>query len=463
MTHSIRFKFILFILAILLVLILLLNLYPVTSSRETMIQEKRSSLTSQASAVSSALARLDPLAPEDVSRIIGALDLDNFDRITVIGTDVGTIYDDGEGSFDPEDLRTALRGEIAFQSALTGTDFISSIAVPIVSQDGLRGAVALYENDLDLARLLLTVRERIAVLSLMIGALVLLLAITFSWVVLRRLNDLTQSMGVVAGGNYSYRHTVTGSDEISELGREFNALTEKLETNEAQRRRFVSDASHELKTPLASIRLLSDSILQTENMDPDTVREFVSDIRTESDRLQRTTEKLLVLSRMDDDIKVVPEPVDLKQVTLDTLSALAPLARDRRVSLGSQLDDGCVVMASREDMERIIFNLAENAIKYNVPNGSVTVRLSQDDNSVHLSVEDTGIGIPEEDRLNIFTRFYRVDKARSRQSGGSGLGLSIVHDAVTAYGGSIRVGNNRPQGSVFIVSFPRPTSEETGI
>ena len=463
MTHSIRFKFILFILAILLVLILLLNLYPVTSSRETMIQEKRSSLTSQASAVSSALARLEPLAPEDVSRIIGALDLDNFDRITVIGTDVGTIYDDGEGSFDPEDLRTALRGEIAFQSALTGTDFISSIAVPIVSPDGLRGAAALYENDLDLARLLLTVRERIALLSLMIGALVLLLAITFSWVVLRRLNDLTQSMGIVAGGNYSYRHTVTGSDEISELGREFNALTEKLETNEAQRRRFVSDASHELKTPLASIRLLSDSILQTENMDPGTVREFVSDIRTESDRLQRTTEKLLVLSRMDDDIKVVPEPVDLKQVTLDTLSALAPLARDRRVSLGSQLDDGCVVMASREDMERIIFNLAENAIKYNVPNGSVTVRLSQDDNSVHLSVEDTGIGIPEEDRLNIFTRFYRVDKARSRQSGGSGLGLSIVHDAVTAYGGSIRVGNNRPQGSVFIVSFPRPTSEETGI
>ena len=463
MTHSIRFKFILFILAILLVLILLLNLYPVTSSRETMIQEKRSSLTSQASAVSSALAGLDLLAPEDVSRIIGALDLDNFDRITVIGTGVGTIYDDGDGSFDPEDLRTALRGEIAFQSALTGTDFISSIAVPIVSPDGLRGAAALYENDLDLARLLLTVRERIAVLSLMIGALVLLLAITFSWAVLRRLNDLTRSMGVVAGGDYSYRHIITGSDEISELGREFNALTEQLETNEVQRRRFVSDASHELKTPLASIRLLSDSILQTEDMDPETVREFVSDIRTESDRLQRTTEKLLVLSRMDDDIKVVPEPVDLKQVTLDTLSSLAPLARDRRVSLGSQLDDGCVVMASREDMERIIFNLAENAIKYNVPNGSVTVRLSQDDNSVHLSVEDTGIGIPEEDRLNIFTRFYRVDKARSRQSGGSGLGLSIVHDAVTAYGGSIRVGNNRPQGSVFIVSFPRPTSEETGI
>ena len=462
-THSIRFKFILFILAILLVLILLLNLYPVESSRTTMLQEKRSSLTSQASAVSSALAGFAPLEKEQVSRIIHALDLNNFDRVTVLDAEGRRVYDNGQGTFPPEDLQTALRGEAVFQSTLTGMDFISSIAVPVSAPDGLHGAVALYENDQDLARLLRAVRERMAVLSLIIGCLVLLLALTFSWLVLRRLNDLAHSMSIVAGGDYSYRHEVTGNDEISELAREFNVLTEKLEANEAQRRRFVSDASHELKTPLASIRLLSDSILQTEDMAPETVREFVSDIRTESDRLQRTTEKLLVLSRMDDDIQAVPEPVDLKQIALDTLSALAPLARDRRVSLDSRLDDGCVVMASHEDMERIVFNLVENAVKYNVPNGTVTVRLSQDESSVHLSVEDTGIGIPEEDRLNIFTRFYRVDKARSRQSGGSGLGLSIVHDAVAAYGGSIRVGNNRPQGSVFIVSFPRPTSEETCI
>jgi signal transduction histidine kinase len=98
-----------------------------------------------------------------------------------------------------------------------------------------------------------------------------------------------------------------------------------------------------------------------------------------------------------------------------------------------------------------------------VPGGIVEILLSQDEKTVRLTVSDTGIGIPEEDRLNIFTRFYRVDKARSRQSGGSGLGLSIVHDAVLQCGGSIDVGSNKPQGSVFVVSFPRPTSEETGI
>ena len=242
-----------------------------------------------------------------------------------------------------------------------------------------------------------------------------------------------------------------------------NALTERLETNEAQRRRFVSDASHELKTPLASIRLLSDSIMNTEQMDEGTMREFVSDICTEAARLQRTTEKLLDLSRLDDGVRVVPEPVDLKQITLDVIQSLVPLARERRVSLHAELEEGCVVMASTDDMSHVIFNLTENAVKYNIPDGSVLIRLTQDESNVMLSVADTGIGIPEEDRHNIFIRFYRVDKARSRASGGSGLGLSIVHDAVLAHGGTISVGNNKPQGSVFILSFPRPSSEETGI
>lgn len=225
----------------------------------------------------------------------------------------------------------------------------------------------------------------------------------------------------------------------------------------------MSDASHELKTPLASIRLLSDSIVQTENMDAATVREFVADIGNEAQRLQRITEKLLDLSRLDDDVQIVPEPVDVKQITVDALVMLRPLAEERKVRIRCELDDGCVVMATGDDMFHIVFNLMENAVKYNVDGGSVNVSLKGDESTVRLTVADTGIGIPEEDRLNIFSRFYRVDKARSREAGGSGLGLSIVHDAVQAHGGSIAVGQNKPQGSKFIVSFPRPSSEETGI
>ena len=194
-----------------------------------------------------------------------------------------------------------------------------------------------------------------------------------------------------------------------------------------------------------------------------TVREFVTDIGQEAERLQRTTEKLLDLSRMDDDVQIQPEPVDVKQVSVDALVLLRPLADERKVRMRSELEDGCVVMATVDDMFHIIFNLIENAIKYNVEGGSVTLRVKSDDSTVSIAVEDTGIGIPEEDRFNIFSRFYRVDKARSREAGGSGLGLSIVHDAVQLYGGTITVGANKPQGSIFIVSFPRPTPEETGI
>ena len=270
-------------------------------------------------------------------------------------------------------------------------------------------------------------------------------------------------MRIVAAGDYSHRLHTTGRDELSDLGREFNQLTERLDSTERQRRRFVSDASHELKTPLASIRLLSDSIVQNENMDAATMREFVTDIGNEAERLQRTTEKLLDLSRLDDDIQVMPEPVDMKQVAVDAMVLLRPLADERQVRIRCDLADGCVVMATVDDMFHIIFNLIENAIKYNVTGGSVFLILEGDEEEIRFTVEDTGIGIPEEDRYNIFTRFYRVDKARSREAGGSGLGLSIVHDAVKAHGGSIMVGENKPQGSRFTVSFPRPTAEETGI
>lgn len=462
-THSIRFKFIVFVLAILAVLLLLLNTYPIISSRDTVFQEKQSSLSSQVTVVSSALNSLDRISQDGVNDVLRFLDLSGFDRIVVVDERGSVIFDDGQDAPDLQDLEIALKGKSVFRSVFADAAFESSISVPIGNRGALIGAVSLYEVDTERADIILSIQHRIVLLSVIIGLAALLMAAIFSWIVLRRFYSLARSMHTVAGGDYAYRHEITGNDEISELEREFNALTERLEENEEQRRRFVSDASHELKTPLASIRLLSDSILNTEQMDSGTMREFVSDIRTASDRLQRTTEKLLDLSRLDDGVRIIPEPVDLKQITLDALPGLQVLARDRGIVLNTELDDGCVIMANADDMSRVVFNLAENAIKYNVPDGRVDIRLTQDEETVRLTVSDSGIGIPEEDRLNIFTRFYRVDKARSRASGGSGLGLSIVHDAVLAHGGSIDVGQNKPQGSVFIVSFPRPTPEETGI
>lgn len=465
--RSIRFQILAFILALLVILLLLLNTYPLISSRDAVFEEKRSSLAGQAAVISSSLAGLDSLSGDSISEVLRVLDIRGFSRITVVDEAGVTLYNTPSGETgaitDVEDLLTALTGKTVFRSRFADSAFSSSYAVPMSYQGELSGAVYLLEHDTERAEIILSIQSRIRALSVVIGAAALVLAGFFSFVLMQRLRELVRSMHVVAGGDYSYRHAVTGQDEITELGNEFNQLTERLQTTEAQRRRFVSDASHELKTPLASIRLLADSIVQNENMDTDTVREFVTDIGNEAQRLQRTTEKLLDLSRLDDDVQIVPEPVDMKQVTIDALVMLRPLAAERRVRIKCELEDGCVVMATGDDMFHIIFNLMENAVKYNVEDGSVLVTLKGTESSVRLTVADTGIGIPEEDRLNIFSRFYRVDKARSREAGGSGLGLSIVHDAVQAHGGSIAVGQNKPQGSKFIVTFPRPTSEETGI
>ena len=462
--HSIRSQFISFITALLLVLLLLLNTYPLTSSRDAVFEEKRSSMTGQAATVSSTLSSLERLSPENIAEVLRYLDVSAYSRVVVTDPEGRVLYDTAGAAGEPtelEDLLTSLEGKTVFRSSFSEDAFNSSVAMPLSANGALTGAVYLSEHDAERAEIILGFQHRIRAASLGIGALALVLAFLFVFFLLQRIQALVRSMHVVADGDYSYRHKNRGRDEITELGEEFNQLTERLQTTEEQRRRFVSDASHELKTPLASIRLLADSIVHNDNIDAGTMREFVTDIGNEAVRLQRTTEKLLDLSRLDDKVSAPAEPVDLKKVVLDSLTPLRPLAQEKGVALETELEDGCVVLATEDDLFHIVFNLVENAIKNNVPQGSVEIRLQGDEQNVSLTVSDTGIGIPEEDRQNIFSRFYRVDKARSREAGGSGLGLSIVHDAVLAHGGSITVGQNHPQGSVFCVTFPRPTTEET--
>ncbi len=464
--RSIRFQFFAFLGLLLITMLLLVNIYPITSSRDAVFQEKENAMSNQAATLASSLAGLDKPSAESIGEVLSLLDIRGFDRTVVVDSGGLVLYDSagtaGVGTDIPE-LSTALGGKTVFTSRFSSEAFLSACATPISGKGLITGAVCLFEADSERAQILVDLQIQIRTISLIVAFATIVMATIYSTVVLRRIQELSSSMRIVAGGNYKHRIVTYGQDEITELGDEFNQLTERLDDTERQRRRFVSDASHELKTPLASIRLLSDSIVQSESMDPDTLREFASDIGHEADRLQRTTEKLLDLSRLDDDIQVVPEPVDIKLVAVDALVLLRPLADERKVRIRCELEDGCVVMATVDDMFHIIFNLMENAIKYNVPEGSVLLALKGFDTEVQFTVEDTGIGIPEEESYNIFARFYRVDKARSREAGGSGLGLSIVHDAVKAHGGTIAVGPNKPQGSRFIVTFPRPSEEETGI
>ena len=216
----------------------------------------------------------------------------------------------------------------------------------------------------------------------------------------------------------------------------------------------MSDASHELKTPLAAIRLLTDSIVQNENIDNETAREFIYDIGREAERLTRITERLLDLTRIDSKAETDDGPIDMGKVVRQAQTLLQSLAEKKGVNLETKIAGGCIIWANTDDIYQVVFNLVENAIKYNRENGSVTVLLFIKEEKVRLIVDDTGVGIPEDELPFIFDRFYRVDKARSSKIGGSGLGLSIVYDMVRKHNGSVNVSKREHEGTRFKVDFP---------
>ncbi len=493
---SLQFKYAVSYLVIFAVVLLLLNTYPVIASQDLIFGSKENSMRSQAAVFSSALMELESLSPEQVERVMNMLDTTGLSHILVTDPAGLVLYDSlrqpspgQDAQAPPEEnesgdipveetaemaaveaaapaeapvYRYALSQEVVL--ALRGYDnvysvfrdglFASSAAMPIVYRGMTIGAIYLYEEDAALGSLLLSLQHNLQIISLVIAAVTLVMSFFFSRLLTTRVGALLRAIRIVGEGEYGHRLQPTGRDEMAQLAEEFNQLTDRLQTTEEVRRRFVSDASHELKTPLASIRLLTDSILQTDGMDRETVREFVSDIGREAERLTRITEHLLTLTRLDSLPPLETEPVDLNDVVDRVLPMLSPLAEARGVALEPDLHPGCVILGAPDELHQVCFNLIENAIKYNVPNGQVWVRTYLDDGQVILEVADTGLGIPEEDRPKVFNRFYRVDKARSRAAGGTGLGLSIVRDAVRRHSGWITVRPNQPQGSVFTAGFP---------
>ena len=431
----------------------LLNTYPTISSRDAVFSTKQSMMLSQATVMASSLSALESLSGENVMQVMELVDINSFDRVIVTDADAMTLYDTART--DSSLGRYALFSEIVGALRV----FRSRAASPVVSAGEIIGCVYLYEYDGIQAAFIRDIQARLRSISIIAALLALLAVYVFTKALTGRITDLVRAMRIVREGDYDYRITPRGRDEVAELAREFNDMTQRLQSTEELRRRFVSDASHELRTPLASIRLLSDSIAQSENMDEGTMREFVGDIGTEAERLQRMTEKLMRLTRMDSGVQTQRERVNVKRVAEKTVHMLTPLAQARNITIFSEMDEGCVVAASRDDIHQIIFNLAENALKYNSFGGNVFLRLHDEDGMVKLTVEDTGIGIPEEDLPHIFSRFYRVDKARSSDVGGSGLGLAIVKGAVEQNGGTISAHRRETVGTRFVVSFPSAGEE----
>lgn len=460
-SQALQFRLIISYFVIIAFVLILLNVYPTMASQRMVFQSKQSQLTNAASIFTSNLAGLTTLDEDNARGVVEFLKQDNEIFVLLTNPRGKTIYASPgiEQIFNVEELKenapTALEGNDLFQSHYERTVFLSCAVQPVMEDGRVRGILYVCERDEEKGAQIYQLIRNLHTISWIIILAAAVGSIFSTRVMTKRVDRLVEAVQSMGRGKYSSRLSVTGNDELSTLTREFNELMVRLDDADRVQKRFVADASHELKTPLASIRLLADSLLQNPEIDRELEQEFLNDINMEVDRLSHITEELLILTRLESDMEVRSAMLDVRDIVAEVFHTLEPQAQQMGVRLESGAEEALLVRSNSDDLFHIVKNLVENGIKYNVPGGFVRVTLRNEENCEVLLVEDSGIGIPEELRPLIFQRFYRVDRARSRSAGGTGLGLSIVWNAVVKWNGSIHVGAREEGGTWFRVEFPR--------
>ena len=259
----------------------------------------------------------------------------------------------------------------------------------------------------------------------------------------------------IADGHMDETIKLKGYTEIKDMADAFNEILNKLNTLENSRQEFVSNVSHELKTPITSIKVLADSLLAQEDAPAEMYREFMEDIVDEIDRENDIINDLLSLVKMDkkaSDLNI--ETINVNELLELLLKRLRPLAAKRNIEIVYESFRPVNAEIDKVKLSLAFSNLIENAIKYNKDDGWVRVSLNADHKFFYVKVTDSGIGIPEDCQDQVFERFYRVDKARSRETGGTGLGLSITRNAILMHKGAIKVHSKEGEGTTFTVRLP---------
>ena len=438
--------------------LLFLNIYAPITIRNLTYSAQAKAIEDKAKLIVSAFSNYERLDKEIAAASVQSVNGLRATRVLIVDASSHCLYDsvgvggtEGKLILFPE-VTEALRGNDVIHIHYDVNQILSKAGMPIVSYNRIIGAVYLLEQNQDQAALISSLQRNILWISIGLEFLVIIFSILFSTLFSRRMSKLFLSVRKMHDGDYSVRLPQRGHDEVARLGLAFNELAKRLNQSEEVRKQFVSNASHELKTPLASIKLLADSILQND-MDAATTREFVSDIGNEADRLTRLSAKLLELTRLDTQPVEKHEFVHILPVADRVLRMLTPLARKQNIQLKLDCPAECAIEGTADDLYQILFNLVENGIKYNQAGGWVLLQVQQNEGTVQIGVEDTGMGIPDHEKPHIFERFYRVDKARSRKAGGAGLGLSIVHDMVLRNNGIISVEDGKIGGTRFNLSF----------
>ena len=341
---------------LLAIVLVIVNIYPMRIMENKIIDTARVDMLDDASTLAAALGNISTLSADNIGSAVSVLNLKRDNRRIVATDRYGVvIYDSMSASrlygqvVTFSEVLAALSGQDVFYCIHEGEAFDKWVATPIMDDDVLRGTVYLYEKDSNSALLLRNIAYNLRMVSL--GAIVLsaVCLLLFNKALGNRFSKLLVGVREARSGNFNYRIKMSGSDELAALAGEFNDLSAIIQANDVARRRFVSDASHELKTPLASIKLLSDSISQNKNIKPETVSEFLEDINGEIVRLIRISEELIAINKVDDvtEEKYVCDIASTVQKAVERLRVNAQMAK---VRLQTECETGCLVLATDDGM-----------------------------------------------------------------------------------------------------------------
>lgn len=267
--------------------------------------------------------------------------------------------------------------------------------------------------------------------------------------------DMKEAILSLSDGDKNARIKKQTIKEYKDIGDAVNVLLDRLESIDGSRDEFVSNVSHELKTPMTSMKVLADSLLATENAPIEMYKDFMQDIAEEIDRENEIIGDLLNLVRTDGERAVLNiETVDVNELMEVVLKRLKPIALKNNIEIIFESMRPVTASIDRVKFIIVLTNIIENAIKYNHPEGWVKITLNADHKFFYVDVSDSGIGIPEECKDQVFERFYRVDKARSRETGGTGLGLAITKNIVLLHKGTIKFYSKENEGTTFNIRIP---------
>jgi len=339
-------------------------------------------------------------------------------------------------------------------TSLEGQD-ISSVAGKTDVEEVIKGVLLASVSTDSISQTKAILSRKATLIEIIVLLCIFSLAMVVSNLIVRPFNRLTESIRDIKEGYSTELVQEPAYWETEHIVGAFNSVLLRMRALDASREEFVSNVSHELKTPMTSMKVLADSLLAEKDVPPEMYREFLQDIDQEIDRENRTISELLSLVRMEKGTaKLNISTVNINELAEIVCRRIRPLAQKRDIELTLVSEREITAEVDEVKLTMIMNNLIENAVKYNREHGTIVVTLDADHQNFTVTVADTGVGIPEDSLDKVYERFYRVDKSRSRDVGGTGLGLSITKNAVLLHRGRIDVKSKAGEGTTFIVTIP---------